>query len=255
METAIVNASPNLSSWEDGLFYPDSDGKPMANSSEHFEWIASVKYGLESVFADRDDVFVGADLFWYPVKGKTNLAVAPDVMVALGRPKEARKSYRQWNEDNTPPQVVFEFLSESNTLAEMAKKAMFFERYGVQEYYMYDIERKQLSGLIRFAEKDDALEEIPEMNGWKSPRLGVAFDMSSGELILRKPDGEPFLSYLEVQQKLETAREELTETREELTETREELTETREELQSAQNRAAALAAKLRELGVNPDDLP
>ena len=112
---------------------------------------------------------------------------------------------------------------------------------------MYDIERKHLSGLIRFAEQDEALEQIPEMNGWKSPRLGITFDMSSGELVLRKPNGEPFLSYGEMQQELET-------TREELTETREELTEAKEELLSAKNHAAALAAKLRELGVNPDDV-
>ncbi len=110
---------------EDGTYYPDSDGQPIANSSEHFERIATTKHGLESVFADRDDVVVAGDLFWYPVKGKTKIAVAPDVMVILGRPKNARKSYRQWNEDNIAPQVVFEFLSDSNTFAEMAKKRSF----------------------------------------------------------------------------------------------------------------------------------
>lgn len=133
METLTASTLPNLSSWEEDVFYPDSDGQPMANNTEHFERIAATKYGLESVFAERDDVFVAADLFWYPVKGRTRLAVAPNVMVILGRPKGARKSYRQWNEDNIPPHVVFEFLSESNTTVEMAKKATFFERYGVQE--------------------------------------------------------------------------------------------------------------------------
>jgi Uma2 family endonuclease len=239
METVISSTLQDISSSED-IFYPDSDGKPMANNTEHAERIATTKYGIESVFADQNDVFVAMDLFWYPVQGKPRIALAPDVMVAFGRPPGKRKSYRQWNEDGIAPQVVFEFLSESNTTSEMTNKAIFYERYGVQEYYLYDLERKTLSGFVRFQEQDDSLEEISEMRDWKSPRLGIRFDMSSGDLVLRKPDGTAFLSYAE----LDNA---LSETREELSEAQEELSETRERLN-------ALATKLRELGINPDSL-
>lgn len=243
METVIVSPSLNLSSWEEDIFYPDSDGKPMANNTEHLEWIAATKYGLEAIFADREDVVVAADLFWYPVKGKTHLAVAPDVMVILGRPKAKRKSYRQWNEDNIAPQVVFEFLSDSNTTAEMTAKAIFFERHGVQEYYVYDLETKELSGFIRYTEEDDQLEELSEIEGWKSPRLGITFDISSGELVLRKPDGTPFLKYEDYIYLEQT-----------LDETKAELGEAKAELTAAKQREEALAAKLRELGINPDAL-
>ena len=212
-----------LQSNETEVFYPDSDGQPMANNTLHAEYMATTKYGIESVFADRDDVFVAMDLFWYPVKGKPKIALAPDVIVALGRPKGERKSYKQWEEDNIAPQVVFEFLSES----------AFFERYGVQEYYIYDVERKELSGFTRYQEHDDALEPITDMQDWISPRLGVRFDISSGALQLYKPDGEPFLSYLELNA---------------------ELSETRSELSEARKQNELLAAKLRELGVNPDAL-
>jgi Uma2 family endonuclease len=225
---------------ETEIYYPDSDGQPMANNTEHFEYIASTKYGLESVFQHRDDVFVAADLFWYPVKGKPKTVLAPDVMVALGRPKGERKSYKQWEEDNIAPQVVFEFLSDANTTSEMTHKAAFFERYGVQEYYIYDLERKQLSGLIRYQEQDDALEVIADMEDWVSPRLGIRFSVSSGALQLYKPDGTPFLSYMELN-------DELSETRSELSETRSELSETRKKNE-------LLSAKLRELGINPDAL-
>ncbi len=116
------------------IFYPDSDGQPMANNTEHFKRITSTYHGLESIFADRDDVFIAADLFWYPVEGQPRTMLTPDVMVAFGRPKGERKSYQQWREGDIAPQVVFEFLSESNTTSEMIKKALFFNRYGVQEY-------------------------------------------------------------------------------------------------------------------------
>jgi Uma2 family endonuclease len=114
---------------------------------------------------------------------------------------------------------VFEFLSDSNTTKEMTHKATFFERYGVQEYYIYELERNELSGFIRYQEQDTALEPIVDMTDWTSPRLGIRFDMSSGELHLYKPDDKPVLSYLELNAKNEH-----------------------------------LAAKLRELGINPDTL-
>jgi hypothetical protein len=138
---------------------------------------------------------------------------------------------------------VFEFLSDSNTPSEMANKAMFFDRYGVQEYYIYDIERRQLGGFIRYAEEDDHLEEIVGMNGWKSPRLGITFDINSGDLILRKPEGTPFLSYEEyvLLEKI-------------VDDTRTELGETQERLSVTKRRADALAARLRELGVNPEEI-
>jgi hypothetical protein len=45
---------------------------------------------------------------------------------------------------------------------------------------------------------DGNLREIPEMNGWVSPRLGVRFNLSGPELKLFGPDGQPFLTYQEL---------------------------------------------------------
>ena len=54
---------------EDDIIYPESDGKPMADNTEQFNWIVKIKEGLEAMFADRPDVFVAGDLLWYPVEG------------------------------------------------------------------------------------------------------------------------------------------------------------------------------------------
>jgi len=53
--------------------------------------------------------------------------------------KGKRKSYLQWKEDNIPPQVVFEILSDSNTEKKMQQKLEFYEEYGVEEYYIYNL--------------------------------------------------------------------------------------------------------------------
>jgi Uma2 family endonuclease len=47
-------------------------------------------------------------------------------MVAFGRPKGYRGSYKQWEGDNIPPQVVFEVLSPGNSPAEMDLKFQFY---------------------------------------------------------------------------------------------------------------------------------
>jgi hypothetical protein len=51
---------------------------------------------LRAIFADDPNVFVAMDLLWYPVEGNPRIRVAPDVLVALGRPKGHRGSYKQW---------------------------------------------------------------------------------------------------------------------------------------------------------------
>ena len=109
--------------------YPDSDGKPIAENTWQFEWIATIKQGLEAQYRDDPDVFVAGDLLWYPVEGKPKIRMAPDVLVAFGRPKGQRGSYKQWEEGGIPPQVVFEILSPGNRFREMLRKFRFYQRY------------------------------------------------------------------------------------------------------------------------------
>lgn len=55
----------------------------------------------------------------------------------------------QWVEAGIAPQVAFEILSPGNRVAEMAKKLKFYERYGVEEYHLYDPDRIELTGWQR----------------------------------------------------------------------------------------------------------
>jgi Uma2 family endonuclease len=203
--------------------YPDSDGQPMSENTEQFKWIVTIEGGLEAIFRDRPNVFVAGDLLWYPVKGHPEIRLAPDALVAFGRPKGRRGSYRQWEEDNIAPQVVFEVLSTGNWPAQMAEKLQFYETYGVLEYYVYDPDTIEVTGWHRVGGK---LQEISNMNGWTSPLLGVRFEVLTGELKLIGPDGRPFATYIEVVERAELERE----------------------------RAERYAARLRELGIDPTQI-
>jgi Uma2 family endonuclease len=190
------------------IIYPDSDGKPMADNTRQFELIVEIKKGLDLLYINEPNVFIAGDLFWYPVQGQSKIVTAPDVMVVFGRPKGDRGSYKQWEEDNIAPQVVFEILSPSNDRLEMSKKLLFFDRHKVEEYYLYDLETNFFDIWIRTSE---GLEPIAQSDNWTSPRLGVRFDTSTGRLQLYKPDGTKFYSYIEVNQLLEQTTQQLTE--------------------------------------------
>jgi Uma2 family endonuclease len=184
--------------------YPDSDGQPMADNTVQFRWIVKLQGGLDALFRDDPNVFVAGDLLWYPVEGNNTLRAAPDVMVVFGRPKGDRGSYRQWEEDDVAPQVVFEILSPGNRPAETIRKFRFYERFGVEEFYLYDPETQLLEGWVR---QGGSLTEIEQIDGWTSPRLSVRFDLSRGELEVLRPDGRPLVTYVEMAAQAEQERQ------------------------------------------------
>ena len=221
---------------QEEIVYPDSDGQPMADNTLQFEWITTIKGGLDAVFRDDPNVFVAGDLLWYPVEGDNTIRTAPDAMVVIGRPKGYRGSYQQWREAGIPPQVVFEVLSPGNRRAEMARKFRFYERYGVEEYYVYDPDRIELTGWIRHGAE---LDEIPVMDGWISPRLAIRFELADDTMRIYGPDQRPFATYLEL----------VTSQRDEVPRERDEVAQQRD---AERLRADRLAAQLRALGVDPE---
>lgn len=98
------------------------------------------------MFAHAPQVFIAGDLLWYPAEEPPEIRVTPDVLIAFGRPKSDRGSYQQWQEDGIAPQIMLEVLLLGNRLTKMAKKLQFYDRYGVEKYYVYDPHRYDLSG-------------------------------------------------------------------------------------------------------------
>ena len=156
----------------------------------------------------------------------------------FGRPKGDRGPYRQWEEDGVAPQVVFKITSPVTTAAEMLSKRMFYDCYGVAEYYEYNSEIGILdvwtreNGVLRNAFIDDE---------WRSPLLGVTLKIeTNGELSVYRPNGERFLRPLEIK-----ALTDLAEARAE---------RERNRAERERERAERLAAKLRELGIDPEQI-
>jgi Uma2 family endonuclease len=231
MVTQLPSSTPK------SIIYPDSDGQPMADNTKQFELIVWIKNNLELLFANDPNVFVAGDLLWYSVEDDNKLRQAPDVMVVFGRPKGYRGSYKQWLEDNIAPQVVFEIWSPGNRISQMAKKFEFYERYGVEEYYLYEPDVVDLTGWQR---RNSRLEVIDQMVGWVSPRLGVRFELSEEELQIYRPDGDRFLTHLELDQQRKQEKERAE--------------QQRQRAEQAEAQLEALHALLKERGINPEQL-
>jgi Uma2 family endonuclease len=224
--------------------YPDDDGEPMSDNTLQFKWIVLIKGNLDAVFRNDPRAFVAGNLLWYPVEGEPTIRAAPDAMVAFGRPKGRRGSYKQWEEDNVAPQVVFETLSPGNRPEEMARKFKFYEQYGVEEYYIYDPDDGAFEVWLR---KGSRLERTKDVSVFVSPRLQIRFEPGPGpdNLKIFGPDGELFQTHSDDIDQLQAIRH-IAEIE------REQAAAAREQAAAERERADRLAAKLRELGVEPD---
>ncbi|HEY9850472.1 MAG TPA: Uma2 family endonuclease [Leptolyngbyaceae cyanobacterium] len=232
------------------IVYPDSDGQPMSDNTKQFRWIVIIKENLEILFANNDDVFVAGDLLWYPVQGNNTIRQAPDAMVVFSRPKGDRGSYRQWSENNIPPQVVFEILSPGNRTGKMLQKAIFYQHYRVEEFYIYDPDDIELTGFIR---SDDLLAPIEQMNGWVSPRLGIRFELKEDTLEIYRPDGQKFLTPVELDRLREEEKQRAERERERAENAIAQLEQERNLREQEQQRYQALIDKLRKKGIDPEE--
>ena len=106
------------------------------------------------------------------------------------------------------------------------------------------------NGYVRGA---STLVGIRKMNGFPSPRLGIRFDLSGPELLVRYPDGRPFLTFeqLDAERQQQKQLADLAEQRADLAEQRADLAEQRAdrlaELSDKLLRQEATAEELQEL--------
>jgi Uma2 family endonuclease len=119
------------------IHYPETDGKPMAESDIHRDEMARLIYTLQDWFSNEPDVYVSGNMLLYFEEGNTRASVAPDVFVVKGVPKHRRRIYKLW-EEGMPPAAAFEVTSPTTRRDDVVKKRGLYARIGVAEYYLYD---------------------------------------------------------------------------------------------------------------------
>ena len=125
------------------IYYPESDGEPMAETDTHVKLMARLRESLDRYYQADPKVYVSANLFIYYVQGNPKKRVAPDIFVVQGVPKGDRRVYKLW-EEGTPPCLVIELGSKGTWREDQYEKWRLYEKLGVQEYYLFDPEYNYL---------------------------------------------------------------------------------------------------------------
>lgn len=176
------------------IYYPESDGEPMAETDLHRNLMTELISELETFFQDTPDVYVSGNLPIYYVEGDPTKSFAPDVFVVRGVPKYERRIYKLW-EEGRAPDVIFEITSRKTALKDAQQKSQLYARLGVKEYFLYDPEYDWMpDGLAAYQLEDGQYTEIEIKDGSAySKALGLDIVDTGETLRLRDPWTKYFL--------------------------------------------------------------
>lgn len=118
------------------VFYPSSDGEPLAESYVHLYALLATLEVLRQYLLGRQATVL-SNQFLYYAQGFPKLRVAPDVMVIFNVAPGSRDNYKIWEEGQVPV-VIFEITSEGTKNQDTGFKKTLYEQLGVLEYWLFD---------------------------------------------------------------------------------------------------------------------
>lgn len=256
--------SQTLPQADEDIYYPSSDGKPMAETELHVRLLMSLYFMLREFLRDAPDIWCGANMFWYWQRGRRDLCRAPDVMVVKGVDKRSRSSFQSWKDNNAVPCFIIELTSEDTWQEDLHAKRELYARLGVREYFLYDLEEKWLQPALQGFRLDDLGVSVPlepdaeqrlfsqELRLFLQPEgtLLRLIDAATGSALLT-PD-EAMERRNEEHRAMEQALQREATARQAEVEARHQAEVAQQRASEAQQRAELLAKRLREAGLDPD---
>ncbi|MEO1147380.1 MAG: Uma2 family endonuclease [Cyanobacteria bacterium J06638_22] len=233
--TTISDFPPRL------IEYPESDGLPMAESDQTRDYLVYATKVLSVFFETRTDVYVSGNLFIYYEQGNPEMVVAPDVFVVFGVENRQRRTYKVWEEGDRTPNFVLEITSKTNRGKDQGAKKGIYAFLGVEEYYQYDPTGDYLTPhLLGSRLVDGSYTLVPTTTladgaiALPSAVLGLELHLKGNAMRFYDPATQRYLLTHEEEAAARKTAE--------------------ERAQTAEERAARLAEKLRELNIDPDAL-
>ena len=187
--------------------YPESDGRPLAETEVHLQVIFDLYAALRQHFADRPEVHVSSNLLLYYEEGAPQSRVAPDIMVVFGVSPGLRRTYKLWEEEKAPD-VVIEVTSRGTQGEDLGRKQRIYASLGVTEYYMTDPTAEYLRPPLRAWRLQEGRYVEVLSRRLVSPALGLEVQLVGGRLRLADPDTGRLLAIpAEYVQEIASARE------------------------------------------------
>ncbi|MCP6759700.1 MAG: Uma2 family endonuclease [Fischerella sp. CENA71] len=217
------------------VILPPSDlysDEPPLETELHLEQIMLLLKCLKWLWRDRTDFYAAGNLTIYYSfsKSKSEDFRGPDFFVVLDTERKARKSWIVWEEDGKYPNVILEILSESTAnIDKEFKKKLYQNTFRTPDYFWFDPYTLEFAGFHLVDGNYQPLEASNQGHLW-SQQLGLYLGIYQGLLRFFTPEGQ------------------LVPTPEEEAESE------RQQKELALSRAEKLAAKLRELNIDPDTI-
>jgi len=254
------------------IIYPETDGQPMTESDATRDYLIYCVEVLRLFFQSRRNIYVSGNLFIYYEQGNPKAVISPDVFVIFGVSSRQRRSYKTWQEDGKLPAFVLEITSLTTKKQDEVEKPQLYARLGIQEYFQYDPTADYLNPQLKgYQLVEGVYQPLPmeiTVDGFSLihssvlgldlrllPPTGTAIAVTPHPQVLRFYDpqtGLKLLSREEVEQARETAEQERNLAQQERDLAQQERDLAQQERDLAQQRAEQLAARLRELGIDPD---
>lgn len=176
------------------IFYPESDGEPMAETDTHIQLMFDLRFSLHNFFRDTTDVYVGSNLMFYYAEGNPRKCIAPDVFVVRGVGNHPRRTFKLWEEKHAP-EVVFEISSRQTWGDDLQRKWRLYEQIGVREYFIFDPEYDYLfEPLVAYRLEENEYVQLEIVDGRVgSEALGLELVDTGETLRLYNPQTERFL--------------------------------------------------------------
>jgi Uma2 family endonuclease len=233
-----------------GDLYSD---EPPLESDLHRDQIDLLIHLLRSLWSERQDFYVTGNLtiYYSPNQLKSEYFRGPDFFVVLGTERRPRKSWVVWQEEGKYPNVIIELLSDSTAKTDRGlKKQIYQDTFRTPDYFWFDPHSLEFEGFHLMDGSYQPLE--PTEAGWLwSEQLGLYLGVHHNQLRFFTADGELVHSPEETAG-AERQRAEAERQRAEAERQRAEVERQRAEAERQQN--DRLRAKLRELGIDPDQV-
>ncbi|MBE9104524.1 Uma2 family endonuclease [Nostoc cf. edaphicum LEGE 07299] len=231
----MTSLLPNSQSTE--VFYPSSDGEPLAESYAHLCALLATLEVLRQYLLDRQATVL-SNQFLYYAQGFPRLRVAPDVMVIFNVTPGGRDNYKIWEEGQVPV-VIFEMTSEGTKNQDTGFKKTLYEQLGVLEYWLFDPKGEWIKEKLQgYRLRGEVYEPITDS---RCEPLQLRLQIE-GQLIgfYREDTGEKLLIPEELAEALKQERL-----------VRE---QAQEQARQAESQVERLKEQLRSLGVDPDTI-
>ena len=192
--------------------YPETDGKPVAESDRHIRLLLELCSELDYYFHNDPNVYVSGNLMLYYEEGNPSASISPDVFVVKGVSKKDRRVYKLW-EEGKAPDVAIELTSRSTRLDDLGVKRTLYAEFGIAEYFIYDPQQEYLKPALQGyrLENGNYAPIVADAHGkLRSAILNLDLQIVDGDLRLFDPStNQMLLTPLEAQVEVKRLRAEL----------------------------------------------